>query len=128
MPICRERFVYGIADVVRVNRYQGPSDLDTAETNTMRSLKFLIPAVLCAMWAMPLTADATQAEGSRSTSHKLDIPAQDLHAALQQWAVASHHKIFYRSELVAGKVSPAIKGDFTASEAVQKLLAGTGLV
>ncbi len=57
--------------------------------------------------------------------YRLDIPAQDLNAALQQLALASRHNLFYRSELVAGRVSPALKGEFTTDEALDALLNGT---
>jgi iron complex outermembrane receptor protein len=64
---------------------------------------------------------------ARSVSYQLDIPAESLDAALQSLALASHHKLFYRAELVIGKTSRALKGPFTIEEAVRQLLTGTGL-
>lgn len=62
-----------------------------------------------------------------SPAYQLDIPSQDLHAALQHLALASGHKLLYRSELVAGKTSAALSGSFTIDAALQALLAGTSL-
>jgi iron complex outermembrane recepter protein len=64
---------------------------------------------------------------ARSISYDLNIPSEDLTAALQSFAIASHHKLLYKSELTAGKISRALKGHFTAREAMEALLSGTGL-
>jgi iron complex outermembrane recepter protein len=64
---------------------------------------------------------------ARSVSYDLDIPSEDLTAALQSFAIASHHKLLYKAELTAGKISRALKGHFTAHEAMEALLSGTGL-
>ncbi|MBL8269820.1 TonB-dependent siderophore receptor, partial [Steroidobacter sp.] len=61
-------------------------------------------------------------------SYDLEIPSQDLHAALQQLALASHHRLFYKSAFVAGKTSPALSGSFTTEQALRQLLSGTDLV
>jgi iron complex outermembrane receptor protein len=64
---------------------------------------------------------------ARSISYDLNIPSEDLTAALQSFAIASHHKLLYKAELTAGKTSRPLKGHFTAQEAVEALLSGTGL-
>src|ERR1700722_7237072 len=64
---------------------------------------------------------------ARSISYDLNIPSEDLTAALQSFAIASHHKLLYKAELTAGKTSRALKGQFTAQEAMEALLSGTGL-
>jgi len=46
---------------------------------------------------------------------------------LQAFALASHHKLLYSSDLVAGKTSTAIKGQFTTEEGVSRILANTSL-
>jgi iron complex outermembrane receptor protein len=61
------------------------------------------------------------------TKYSVDIPAQNLGDALQAFALASHHKLLYSSDLVAGKKSPALKGRFTTEEGVKRLLASTDL-
>jgi len=64
---------------------------------------------------------------ARSISYDLNIPSEDLTAALQSFAIASHHKLLYKAELTTGKISRALKGHFTAQEAMEALLSGTGL-
>jgi iron complex outermembrane recepter protein len=64
---------------------------------------------------------------ARSLSYDLNIPSEDLTAALQSFAIATHHKLLYKAELTAGKTSRAIKGHYSAHEAIEALLSGTGL-
>ena len=59
----------------------------------------------------------TAAQATTAT-YNLDIPAQSLNDALQALALASQHKLLYSSELVDGKIAPAIKGEFTTEQAV----------
>ena len=61
------------------------------------------------------------------TSYPLDIPSQSLNDALQALALASKHELLYSARLVEGKRGVALKGTFTAEEAVRQLLAGTEL-
>src|SRR5450631_2322137 len=64
---------------------------------------------------------------ARSISYDLDIPSEDLTAALQSFAITSHHKLLYKADLTAGKISRPLKGHFTAAEALDALLHETGL-
>lgn len=64
---------------------------------------------------------------ARAVTYQLDIPAESLDVALQALALASHHKLLYRADLVAGKTSHALIGTFTAEEAVREVLSGTNL-
>jgi len=82
---------------------------------------FILAAILTAGTLTFADADA------RSISYDLNIPSEDLTAALQSFAIASHHKLLYKSELTAGKISRALNGHFTAQEAMEALLSGTGL-
>jgi len=82
--------------------------------------------LLCATFILNTTVAAPPAL-ARTDSYDLDIPSQNLNDALQALALALHHKLLYSSELVDGKSSPALKGKFTAVEAVKKLLSGTNL-
>jgi iron complex outermembrane receptor protein len=83
-------------------------------------------AALCTSLVLGTTFAAPPAE-ARSTTYNLDIPSQSLNDALQNLALASQHKLLYSSELVEGKKSPALKGQFTTEQAVKALLAGTKL-
>ncbi len=64
---------------------------------------------------------------ARSVTYSLDIPPQPLDVALQRLALVSQHKLLYKSELVEGRNSVALKGQYTAEEAVQTLLSATNL-
>ena len=64
---------------------------------------------------------------AKAVTYDLDIPAEDLASALQSFAIASHHKLLYKTELTAGKSSMGLRGQFTADQAIERLLTGTGL-
>src|SRR6188474_2813202 len=92
--------------------------------------KAIVNAVAAALCAAPFVAMivAVPCAQARSATYDLDIPSQDLHAALQQFALLSHYKLFYRSELVSGNTSAAVQGSFSAEEAMQRMLSGTNLI
>jgi iron complex outermembrane receptor protein len=98
-------------------------------TNSVVGCSIAVVAALAASAAAAADnkAPAIQPLG-RIVTYSLDIPAQDLNSALRQLALASHYKLFYRAELVAGKTAPALKGHFTTEQAIRTLLDGTGLV
>jgi iron complex outermembrane receptor protein len=56
-----------------------------------------------------------------------NIPAQPLHSALQTLADQAGVAVFFSENQVAGKTSPALSGQYSSREALQKLLAGSGL-
>ncbi|WP_242112452.1 STN domain-containing protein, partial [Luteimonas aquatica] len=58
---------------------------------------------------------------------KFDIPQQRLDAALSEYARQSGKQLLYAPELAAGKTAHAVQGDKTPSQALDELLAGTGL-
>src|ERR1700726_3674983 len=92
----------------------------------MRNLCRTLTISLCAALLAAGTLTFADAD-ARSIRYDLNIPSEDLTAALQSFAIASHHKLLYRAELTAGKTSRALKGHFTAQEAMEALLSGTGL-
>jgi outer membrane receptor protein involved in Fe transport len=80
------------------------------------------------MAAASLSIAPAGAADAQESTYRFDISAQNLNDALQAVAFASQHKLFYSSRLVDGRESPALKGEYTAEEAVGKLLTGTGLI
>lgn len=76
--------------------------------------------------AAPGLAQAQTADGGRAVA--LSIAAQPLGAALHQLSVASGVPIAFAPALVAGRAAPAVMGKFTPSQALERLLAGSGLV
>lgn len=63
---------------------------------------------------------------SSAPSH-FDIPAEDLGVALNRLAHQSAREIVFSAELVRGKRSLSLRGDFTTQEALDRLLQGSGL-
>lgn len=57
----------------------------------------------------------------------IDIAAQPLAAAMVKLAEQSGLKLLYAAELLAGKTAPHVSGKLTPQQALEKLLAGTGL-
>jgi Secretin and TonB N terminus short domain len=57
-----------------------------------------------------------------------DIPAQPLVSALNAYSSAMHMDLFYDGALVVGRQSSAIQGALTPSDALRRLLDGSGLV
>jgi iron complex outermembrane recepter protein len=101
---------------------------------SMRILKTAAEARLCSVLLSALcttlslgTTIAAQPAQARSVTYNLDIPTQSLNDALQAFALASQHKLLYSSDLVNGKISPALKGQFTTEQAVKALLFGSHL-
>ncbi|MDQ8727920.1 STN domain-containing protein [Bradyrhizobium sp. LHD-71] len=56
-----------------------------------------------------------------------DIPAQPLEAALEAFGERSRLQVLYETALTAGRRSSEVKGIFTRSTALRRLLSGTGL-
>lgn len=85
------------------------------------SLKTAACVVLALAPVMPSYAQ------SITVTH-LAIPSQPLESALRQLARQTGAQIMFSPRQVAGLTSPSLVGDLTAMEAVQRLIAGTGLV
>jgi TonB-dependent receptor len=59
--------------------------------------------------------------------HGFDIPAENLGAALNAFGAASNTPVLYDPAVVATRTSHALRGRYTAADAMTRLLAGTGL-
>lgn len=58
---------------------------------------------------------------------RFDIPAQPLSSALDALRTQSNIQILYSADLIGNRSAPALKGEFSAQEALERLLKGTGL-
>jgi len=58
---------------------------------------------------------------------KFDIPASDLKSALDAYIKQTGQQIVYKSDDLKGKSSPGARGAMTSEQALEALLAGTGL-
>ncbi|WP_227878876.1 TonB-dependent receptor domain-containing protein [Caulobacter segnis] len=75
-----------------------------------------------------MTAPVAAASARRPpATYRFDIPAQPLSQALNQLAVRSDREILFSPALTRARVSPPLVGVFTPEEALQRLLAGSGL-
>ncbi|WP_347710407.1 MULTISPECIES: secretin and TonB N-terminal domain-containing protein [Pseudomonas] len=63
-----------------------------------------------------------------STRMTLHIPAQDLAQALDQYSRATGVAVLVDSQLSRGRRSLAVDGEFTAADALRRLLGGSGLM
>ncbi|MCT8179398.1 TonB-dependent siderophore receptor [Variovorax sp. CY25R-8] len=59
--------------------------------------------------------------------YPIALPAQPLGAALNELARQARLQLMVHPDLVAGKQAPAVSGQFTASQALERVLAGSGL-
>ena len=86
--------------------------------NYLMGLSGVAAAIIC---MQPVAA------GAQDLTYRFDIPEQDLGAALRAFARASHLQITFAGEAVQGKRAPALKGAYSATAALDALLAGSGL-
>ena len=85
------------------------------------SLKALTISIALALGVVPIQALAQEAPV------RISIPAQSLGNALIQLGEQASLQIFYLPETVSGLNAPAVTGNLTPDQALQRLLAGTGI-
>ncbi|MGZ8171633.1 MAG: TonB-dependent siderophore receptor [Methylobacter sp.] len=91
--------------------------------NKKRALK-----AMCAGLAILATLLNSTAEAVEPTKQHFNIPAQSLQSALNQFSEASDMQMSYPATLSKGITTKGVSGDYTPQEALNKLLAGSGLV
>lgn len=82
------------------------------------------------MTFMTFVRPAAGADGTDAAAHAtlhFDLPAQPLDAALVAFGEVTGYSVLVSSQLAAGRVAAAVRGDYTPAEALQRLLAGTQL-
>lgn len=79
------------------------------------------PLTVAVFAAFALSANAEE-------KRHFDIPAQPLSTALQTFAQQSGAPMLYAEASASGKRSPGISGNYSTSEAVARLVSGSGLV
>ena len=86
-------------------------------------------AIAAASLAVPLgmTAPAVAQQAPSEAEQDFAIPAGPLAQALQAYSAATGIQLVYSSDLVAGANSPGVTGHMARTEALGRLLAGTGL-
>jgi outer membrane receptor protein involved in Fe transport len=79
--------------------------------------------------AISVLATSLCATASSATALDVDIalPRQPLADSLEAIGTRTHSNIFFSPESVRGRTAPALKGRFSAAEALARLLRGSGL-
>lgn len=80
-----------------------------------------------AMGLPPSSDDVPVRSDARQRLH-FDIGPQSLSGAVRAFSDVTGQALLVDQTLLAGRESPGVSGDFTAGEALDRLLAGTGLV
>lgn len=73
-------------------------------------------------------APAHPASAAAAPLFVFDIPAQPLHAALNQYADISGQPALFPSDIVGERSSTAVRGRYSAEQALRLLLQGSGLM
>jgi len=95
--------------------HRGMSDMGYKDLTRIVSIAAAAFAVTA-----PVAANAQQ-------KYTFDIPAQDLGAALRQFAQTSRQQVTFNGALVRGKTTAGLNGSYTVDRGLSKLLRGTGL-
>ncbi|SHF45937.1 outer membrane receptor for ferrienterochelin and colicins [Lampropedia hyalina DSM 16112] len=83
--------------------------------------------VLSAAASLSMLADA-QTGGAATHPVHIQIAAQPLATAIHELVRTTQHPVTYSSALVSGKNAPAVSGRLTLQQALDRLLAGSGLI
>jgi iron complex outermembrane receptor protein len=93
-----------------------------------RSLTAAVSATACtAMFLASGSTLAAQSATAGSIVHELSIPTQPLSEALKALSAAANEQLLFSQDLVAGRQSVSVAGAYTTEQALDLLLAGSGL-
>jgi outer membrane receptor protein involved in Fe transport len=92
-----------------------------------RSVSNILCAALCAALYAAVPAVHAQSAASGESIRQYDIPAGSLSSALGAWGAQSDRQVVFAPDLVAGKQTKGVSGQYGAEQALAQLLAGTGL-
>ena len=84
-----------------------------------------VPLAIAVAIASSLATPSLHAQGSATFA--IALPAQPLGAALNELAHQARFQLMVHPDLVAGKNAPAVAGSLSAQQALDRLLAGSGL-
>jgi iron complex outermembrane receptor protein len=84
-------------------------------------------AIALALASTPLWAQAQTQTPAQGAPQQISIAAQPLAEALNDWARQTRLQLVVQQSLVAGKSAAAISGKLTPRQALDRLLAGSGL-
>lgn len=80
-----------------------------------------------AAWSAPMARAQPAATAPTDATFRIVIPAQALGSALNELARQAGLQLMVHPDLVAGRAAPAVSGTLSARQALDRLLAGSGL-
>ena len=80
------------------------------------------------VWVFALSIAGAPPANADELAYALEIPAQDLDGALKTLAVETDKQVLFAASDVKGHTSPEINGEYNTFDAMDLLLADTGLV
>jgi len=80
-----------------------------------------------AIAALGSAAAYAQAPAAASATYNISVSAQPLDSALNELARQARLQLMVHPDLVAGKSAPGVSGNLTARQALDRMLAGSGL-
>ncbi|MGH7946277.1 MAG: STN domain-containing protein [Opitutaceae bacterium] len=88
-----------------------------------RTVPALLAGLLGCLLAFPPGISAAETNPKKA----FDIPAGDAVVSLKQFSAQSGTQVIYPAAAIQGTRTNALKGAFTAAEAIERLLSGTNL-
>lgn len=92
----------------------------------MRYRLMTVGSKIAICWGLLCLAPVASLAQSTATTH-MEMPSQPLGEALRQVARSTATSIMFSPDLVSGRMAPALSGDYTAEQAVERLIAGANL-
>lgn len=97
-------------------------------TASARQRRATVLALAISTALVPLSwVPATQAQPVAAALRAYDIPEQPLADAVRSFGRQAQVQVVFRSDLVEGRRSRAVQGQYSPQQALQQLLAGSGL-
>jgi outer membrane receptor protein involved in Fe transport len=87
----------------------------------------LASSTLAVLALVPTQVAPAAVRSPASAAVNLNIPAQDLGSALSEFARQSNQQLLYSPDLVRGKKSSAVSGQFAPADGLKQLLSGSGV-
>ncbi|OZI71582.1 TonB-dependent siderophore receptor [Bordetella genomosp. 12] len=91
--------------------------------------RLAVALLTAAAWtaAQPAAQAQTEPASASRARQVFDIPSQPLASALLSYTAATGQQLVMSGDIARGKTAPALRGTYTADEALTRLLAGSGL-
>ena len=83
---------------------------------------------MCLLMLAAVALPPTPADAAEAVKRRFDLPANSAETSLKRLSEQSGVEVLYPTNFVRGVRTNPVKGEFTAREALERMLAGTGLV